>query len=70
VLGMIDRELKVLGNTANGDVMQALAMALAVRTAMLHAPYAIGRQLATELAVTALAAAEHCERDEGAVGHG
>jgi len=70
VLGMIDRELKVLGNTANGDVMQALAMALAVRTAMLHAPYAIGQQLATELAATALAAAAHCKRDEGAVGHG
>ena len=28
VLGSLDRELRVLGNTANGDVMQALAMAL------------------------------------------
>ncbi len=70
VLGALDRELKVLGNTANGDVMQALAMALAVRTAMLHAPYAIGQQLATELTATALAAAEHCERDDGGAGHG
>lgn len=70
VLGALDRELKVLGNTANGDVMQALAMALAVRTAMLHAPYAIGQQLATELSATALAAAAHCERDDGGAGHG
>jgi len=69
VLGVVDRELRVLGNTANGDVMQALAMALAVRTAMLHAPYSVGRQLATELAATALAAAEHCERDDGGAGH-
>ncbi len=70
VLGVIDRELKVLGNTANGDVMQALAMALAVRTAMLHAPYAVGQQLATELTANALAAAERCERDDGGAGHG
>lgn len=65
VLGAVDRELRVLGNTANGDVMQALA----ARTAMLHAPYAVGRQLATDLAATALAAAEHCERDDGGAGH-
>ncbi|MCW5575172.1 MAG: hypothetical protein KIT13_03660 [Burkholderiales bacterium] len=69
VLATVDRELRVLGNTANGDVMQALAMALAARTAMLHAPYAVGRQLASELAATALAAAEHCGRDGGGAGH-
>lgn len=69
VLGSLDRELRVLGNTANGDVLQALAMALAARTAMLHAPYAVGQQLATELAATALAAAEHCERNDGGAGH-
>jgi len=69
VLGAVDRELRVLGNTANGDVLQALAMALAARTAMLHAPYAVGRQLATELSATALAAAEHCQRDDGGAGH-
>lgn len=69
VLGTIDRELRVLGNTANGDVLQALAMALAARTAMLHAPYAVGRELASGLASIALAAAEHCQRDDGGAGH-
>lgn len=69
VLGSLGRELKVLGNTANGDVLQALAMALAARTAMLHAPYSVGRRLATDLAATALAAAEHCQRDDGGAGH-
>jgi hypothetical protein len=69
VLATLDRELRVLGNTANGDVMQALAMALAVRTAMLHAPYAVGQQLAVDLAGTALAAAGECQRDPGIVGN-
>jgi hypothetical protein len=69
MLGVLDRELRVLGNTANGDVMQALAMALAVRAAMLHAPYEVGRQLAADLAATALAAAEHSEHDTGPVGN-
>jgi hypothetical protein len=55
VLGVVDCELWVLGNTANGDVLQALAMALAARTAMLHAPYAVEWQLAADLATTALA---------------
>jgi len=69
VLGTLDRELKVLGNTANGDVMQALAMALSVRTAMLHAPYSVGRDLAGELVAATLAAGGHCIRDPGAVGN-
>jgi hypothetical protein len=69
VLGAIDREMRVLGETANGDVLQALAMALAVRTAMLHAPYAVGRDLSAELAASALAAAGECVRQPGVVGH-
>ncbi len=69
VLATLDRELRVLGDTANGDVMQALAMALAVRTAMLHAPYAVGEQLAVDLAGSALSAAGHCRRDPGIVGN-
>lgn len=69
VLATLDRELRVLGDTANGDVMQALAMALAVRAAMLHAPYAVGEQLAVDLAGSALSAAGHCRRDPGIVGN-
>jgi hypothetical protein len=49
--------------------MQALAMAMAVRTAMLHAPYAVGQQLAVDLTGSALAAAGHCRRDPGIVGN-
>jgi hypothetical protein len=36
---------------------------------MLHAPYEVGRQLAADLAATALAAAEHSEHDTGPVGN-
>lgn len=69
VLATLDRELRVLGNSANGDVLQALAMAIAVRTAMLHAAYETGRNLSAGLTATALDAAEHCARDPGMVGN-
>ena len=69
ILGVLDRELRVLGNTANGDVLQALAMSVAVRTEMLHTPHAVGRQLAVDLVATALAAAEHSAHDTGPVGN-
>ena len=65
----LDRDLRVLGNTANGDVMQALAMLLAVRAAMLHAPFEVGQQLAVDLAATALAAAGQARHDPGLVGN-
>jgi hexokinase len=69
VLATLDRELRVLGDSANGDVLQALAMAIAVRTAMLHAAYDTGRNLSATLTETALDAAESCARDPGMVGN-
>lgn len=69
VLAALDREIRVLGTTANGDVMQALAMALAVRTAMLHAPYTVGQRLAADLAAAALDAAGSGRHDPGAYGN-
>jgi len=69
MLAALDRELRVLADSANGDVMQALAMALAVRTAMLHAPYEIGRDLSAELVASSLTAAEDAVRWPGIVGH-
>lgn len=36
-LGAVDREIKLTGDAGNGDVLQALAMALAVRARMIHA---------------------------------
>jgi hexokinase len=69
VLATLDREFRLLGTTANGDVLQALAMALAVRTAMLHTAYDTSRNLSDELTATALDAAEDCIRNPGMVGN-
>jgi hypothetical protein len=35
ILGAVDREIALQGDVGNGDVLQALAMALAVRTRLL-----------------------------------
>lgn len=69
VLATLDNELRLLGTTANGDVLQSLAMALAVRTAMLHADYDTSRNLSAQLTETALDAAEGCIRNPGMVGN-
>jgi hypothetical protein len=57
LLATLDRELKVLGQTANGDVLQALAMALAARAVMIEAPADITLRLAHDLYDTAATAA-------------
>lgn len=62
VLDTLDRDIKVCGETANGDVLQALAMALAVRARMIHAPGEVTAQLADGLLKTASAAANRAER--------
>lgn len=62
VLDALDRDIKVCGETANGDVLQAMAMALAVRARMIHAPVEITRNLANELLQMAAAAASDAVR--------
>lgn len=53
-LAALDREIRTLGDVGNGDVLQALAMALAVRTRMLPGnPEALAK-LSDELLDTAL----------------
>ena len=68
-LAQIDRELKILGDTANGDVLQALAMALAVRAAMIEGPRLVTDALAGDLLDAALAAVEKPPAYSGPVGH-
>lgn len=62
VLDALDRDINVCGETANGDVLQALAMALAVRARMIHAPGNVTTQLAETLVRMASAAATEAER--------
>lgn len=56
VLGTLDREIREVGATSNGDVLQALAMALAVRTRILPGNPEALAGLATRLLNDALAA--------------
>ncbi len=62
VLAVIDRDVALSGETANGDVLQALAMALAVRARIIHAPPETTARLASTLTTSALSAAIEAER--------
>jgi len=52
----LTREIGVLGTTSNGDVLQALSMALALRAGMVAQAPAAALGLSLELAATATAA--------------
>jgi 4-hydroxy-3-methylbut-2-enyl diphosphate reductase IspH len=62
ILESIDRALSVGNPTSNGDVLQAVAMAMAVRARMIHAPAEATARLAQDLLSTALAAAAEAPR--------
>jgi len=64
ILEAIDKDIAVCGETSNGDVLQAVAMALAVRARMIHAPEDVTMQLASDLLASAAAAAKQAERVE------
>lgn len=56
VLASLDREVRTIGSVSNGDVLQALAMALAVRTRILPGSQKPLAGLATRLLNDALSA--------------
>jgi len=56
LLGTLDRELRHIPGVSNGDVLQALAMLLAVRTRILPGQAQMLAGLSRELLDTALAA--------------
>jgi urease alpha subunit len=55
VLTTLDGEIKQIGGIGNGDILQALAMALAVRTRILAGSNATLHGLSVDLLSTALA---------------
>lgn len=62
LLAIIDKEIDFAGEMSNGDVLQAVAMTMAVRSRMIVAPQETTQRLSAELlqnAFTAVAAAEH-----------
>jgi hypothetical protein len=65
----LDHEIGVLGQTANGDVLQALAMALAVRAGMIHADPALTARLCRDLLQRATASVADARRSHAQSGH-
>ena len=68
LIDQLSRDVREV-ETANGDVLQALAMAIAVRSRMIGANPAVTARLASELVETALAAAAEAENWQPPSGH-
>ena len=69
LLDAIDRDVAIGGSTSNGDVLQALAMSLAIRARMIHAPPEVTEKLAKQLLDTALDAVEASTHHSARTGH-
>ena len=68
ILDAIERDISIAGETSNGDVLQAVAMAAAVRSRMIHAPPAVTEKITRELleaAVQGTARAAHSAPTSG-----
>ena len=70
VLNSVAKDLKIVGTVSNGDILQALSMALAVRSRMVYAPEQTMRTIVTDLTETALNACYQADRKSDPAGHG
>ena len=69
LLDTIDRDIALAGETSNGDVLQALAMATAIRAGMIHAPQPVTHRLSTDLLNSALNAVSVADRKSPQTGN-
>ncbi len=69
LLATLDAEVRVDPGTSNGDVLQAVAMALAIRASMIEAPKELTDRLSCDLLSTALAALNDADRRYVHLGH-
>lgn len=69
LLAALDAEVRLDPGTSNGDVLQALAMALAIRAAMIEAPKELTDRLAIDLVAASLAAMDEADRHSPHFGH-
>jgi hypothetical protein len=69
ILHTLNHEVALLGDTQNGDLLQALAMALAVRTELIPADPELTHRLARELIQQALGALAEARHHRVQVGH-
>lgn len=70
VLNSVAQDLKIVGTMSNGDILQALSMALAVRARMVHAPQDTMRTIVNDLINDALDACYAADRQSDPAGHG
>ncbi|MBP5858518.1 hypothetical protein KAJ83_15965 [Marivibrio halodurans] len=56
ILRAVERDIGITGETSNGDVLQAIAMATAIRARMIHAPTETTERIARDLVNVALRA--------------
>lgn len=68
VLAALSKQIEDGGETSDGDVLQALAMAMAVRARMVDVPPAVSLRLMNELVDDAFAATLKAERYQAARG--
>jgi hypothetical protein len=69
ILQAVDRDFAIASEMSNGDVLQALAMAMAIRARMIYAPNGITERLAGNLLTKALDAAAGAARQTPDTGH-
>ncbi|MCB1671377.1 MAG: hypothetical protein R3F41_12260 [Gammaproteobacteria bacterium] len=69
ILAAIDHDIATMGETSNGDVLQAVSMALAIRARMIHAPFETAAGLSQQLVDQALEAVARSERLTPRIGH-
>jgi len=69
VLAALDARVTERSTISNGDVLQALAMAAALRVAMIPAPRTVTEPLARDLLDTALSCASFAQRVQPPAGH-
>lgn len=70
ILHTVDEQIKVLGATSNGDVLQAVAMALSVRARIINAPVKALETIVNDLVANNLQASMSAERKSPIAGHG
>ena len=70
IMNALASDLKVFGETSNGDILQAVSMALAIRARMVHAPESTMRGIVSDLTSSALQACFDADRNSEPAGHG
>ena len=68
-LQTVEDDLALAGEVNNGDLLQALAMTLAIRAGMIHTAPAQSAHIAADLLQTALGAIADADRQSRPAGH-